>query len=211
MELLKNDKVEENIVELEFKVPADEFETAISKVFRKANADITVPGFRKGKAPRSVVEKMYGAEMFFNDAIDELLPQAYEDAVKEAGLKVVARPEIEVTEVSKEDGFTVKAKLTTYPVVTIGEYKGLKAEKKAIEVTDEVIAGELENMQNRNARLVSVDDRAAQNGDIANIDFEGFVDGVAFEGGKGENFDLTLGSGQFIPGFEERVDRPQHR
>ena len=205
MELLKNDKVEENIVELEFKVPADEFETTISKVFRKANADITVPGFRKGKAPRSVVEKMYGAEMFFNDAIDELLPQAYEDAVKEAGLKVVARPEIEVTEVSKEDGFTVKAKLTTYPVVTIGEYKGLKAEKKAIEVTDEVIAGELENMQNRNARLVSVDDRAAQNGDIANIDFEGFVDGVAFEGGKGENFDLTLGSGQFIPGFEERV------
>ena len=205
MELLKNDKVEENIVELEFKVPADEFETAISKVFRKANADITVPGFRKGKAPRSVVEKMYGAEMFFNDAIDELLPQAYEDAVKEAGLKVVARPEIEVTEVSKEDGFTVKAKLTTYPVVTIGEYKGLKAEKKAIEVTDEVIAGELENMQNRNARLVSVDDRAAQNGDIANIDFEGFVDGVAFEGGKGENYPLTIGSHSFIDNFEEQL------
>lgn len=205
MELIRNEKVADNTVEIEFKVPADEFEKAISKVFRKAGAEITVPGFRKGKAPRSVIEKMYGAEIFFNDAIDELLPQAYEDAVKESGAVVVSRPDIDITSCSKEDGFTVKATLTTYPEVTIGEYKGLKAEKKAIEVSDELINSELATLQDRNSRLVSVSDRAAQNGDTVNIDFEGFVDGKAFEGGKGEGFDLLLGSGQFIPGFEDQI------
>lgn len=205
MELIRNEKVADNTVELEFKVSAEDFEKAISKVFRKANADITVPGFRKGKAPRNVVEKMYGAEMFFNDAIDELLPQAYEDAVKEAGVTVVARPEIDILSCSKEDGFVTKAVLTTYPEVTIGEYKGLKAERKAIPVTDEIVDADVRALADRNARLVSVSDRAAAMGDIANIDFEGFVDGVAFDGGKGEDFDLTLGSGQFIPGFEEQI------
>lgn len=205
MELIRNEKVADNTVELEFKVSAEDFEKAISKVFRKANADITVPGFRKGKAPRNVVEKMYGAEMFFNDAIDELLPQAYEDAVKEAGVTVVARPEIDILSCSKEDGFVTKAVLTTYPEVTIGEYKGLKAERKAIPVTDEIVDADVRALADRNARLVSVSDRAAAMGDIANINFEGFVDGVAFDGGKGEDFDLTLGSGQFIPGFEEQI------
>lgn len=205
MELIRNEKIAENTVEIEFKVPADEFEKAISKVFRKSSAEITVPGFRKGKAPRNVIEKMYGQEIFFNDAIDELLPQAYEDAVKESGVVVVAQPSIEIPSCSKEEGFTVKAVLTTYPEVTLGEYKGLKAEKNVIPVTDEIVTAELASLQDRNARLVSVSDRAAQLDDTANIDFEGFVDGVAFEGGKGEGFDLLLGSGQFIPGFEDQI------
>ena len=204
MELIRNEKVAENTVEIEFKVPADEFETALTKVFRKASKEITVPGFRKGKAPRNMVEKLYGEEIFFNDAIDELLPMAYEEAVKAAGATVVAQPEIEVVSCTKADGFVVKATLTVYPEVTLGEYKGLKAEKKAIPVTDEIVEADLLNMQDRNARLVSVD-RAAELDDTANIDFEGFVDGVAYEGGKGEGFDLVLGSGQFIPGFEEQI------
>ncbi len=205
MELIRNEKVAENTVEIEFKVPAEEFEAALSRVFRKASKEITVPGFRKGKAPRNMVEKLYGEEIFFNDAIDELLPMAYEEAVKAADVVVVAQPEIEVVSCTKADGFTVKAVLTVYPEVTLGEYKGLKAEKKVIPVTDEVVEADLLNMQDRNARLVSVSDRAAQLDDTANIDFEGFCDGVAFEGGKGEGFDLLLGSGQFIPGFEEQI------
>ncbi len=205
MEIIRNEKVAENTVELEFKVSAEEFEQAISKVFRKANKELTVPGFRKGKAPRNIVEKMYGQEIFFNDAIDEILPQAYEDAVKEAGLVVVARPELDIPVCSKEEGFIVKAVLTTYPEVKLGQYKGLKAEKTVIPVSDDVVLGELMNLQERNARLVSVTDRAAAMDDTANIDFEGFADGVAFEGGKGEGFDLVLGSGQFIPGFEEQI------
>ncbi len=205
MELIRNEKVAENTVELEFKVPAEEFEAAISKVFRKASKEITVPGFRKGKAPRNMIEKLYGEEIFFNDAIDELLPMAYENAVKEAGVIVVAQPELDVVSCTREEGFTVKAVLTTYPEVTLGQYKGLKAEKKVIEVTDEIIEADLVNLQERNARMVSVSDRAAQLDDTANIDFEGFVDGVAFEGGKGEGFDLVLGSGQFIPGFEDQI------
>ncbi|MBQ8603310.1 MAG: trigger factor [Oscillospiraceae bacterium] len=205
MELIRNEKVAENTVEIEFKVPAEEFEAALSRVFRKASKEITVPGFRKGKAPRNMVEKMYGEEIFFNDAIDELLPMAYEEAVKAADVIVVAQPEIEVVSCTKEEGFTVKAVLTVYPEVTLGEYKGLKAEKKVIPVTEEVVEADLLNLQDRNARLISVSGRAAQLDDTANIDFEGFCDGVAFEGGKGEGFDLLLGSGQFIPGFEEQI------
>lgn len=205
MEIIRNEKVAENTVELEFKVSAEEFEKALTAAFRKANKEITVPGFRKGKAPRNVVEKMFGQEIFFNDAIDEILPQAYEDAVKEAGLVVVARPELDIPTCTREDGFTVKATLTTYPEVKLGQYKGLKVEKTVIPVSDELIEAELMNLQDRNARLVSVSDRAAQLDDTANIDFEGFADGIAFEGGKGEGFDLLLGSGQFIPGFEEQI------
>ena len=205
MEIIRNEKVAENTVELEFKVSAEEFEKALTAAFKKANKEITVPGFRKGKAPRNVVEKMFGQEIFFNDAIDAILPQAYEDAVKEAGLVVVARPELDIPTCTREEGFTVKATLTTYPEVKLGQYKGLKVEKTVIPVSDELIEAELMNMQERNARLVSVSDRAAQLDDTANIDFEGFADGVAFEGGKGEGFDLLLGSGQFIPGFEEQI------
>ena len=205
MEIIRNEKVAENTVELEFKVSAEEFEKALTAAFRKANKEITVPGFRKGKAPRNVVEKMFGQEIFFNDAIDAILPQAYEDAVKEAGLVVVARPELDIPTCTREEGFTVKATLTTYPEVKLGQYKGLKVEKTVIPVSDELIEAELMNMQERNARLVSVSDRAAQLDDTANNDYEGFADGVAFEGCKGEGFDLLLGSGQFIPGFEEQI------
>ena len=205
MELIRNEKVAENTVELEFKVSKEQFAEGITKAFRKANAEITVPGFRKGKAPRSVVEKMYGAEIFFNDAIDALLPDAYADAVEAAGIEPVARPEVDITACSKEEGFTVVAKVVVKPEVKVNEYKGLKATKKAVKVEEFEIDAELENLRDRNGRMVTVEDRAAKIGDTANIDFEGFVDGVAFEGGKGEGFDLMLGSGQFIPGFEEQI------
>ena len=205
MELIRNEKVAENTVELEFKVSKEQFAEAISNAFRKASKEITVPGFRKGKAPRSVVEKMYGEEVFFNDAIDALLPDAYADAVEAAGLEPVARPEVDITACSKEEGFTVVAKVIVKPEVKVNEYKGLKATKKAVKVEEFEIDTELENLRDRNGRMVAVEDRAAKIGDTANIDFEGFVDGVAFEGGKGEGFDLMLGSGQFIPGFEEQI------
>ena len=205
MELIRNEKVAENTVELEFKVGKEQFAEGITKAFRKANAEITVPGFRKGKAPRSVVEKMYGEEVFFNDAIDALLPDAYAEAVEAAAIAPVARPEVEVISCSKEEGFTAKATVIVKPEVKVNEYKGLKATKKAVNVTDDEVSAELEALRDRNARMVTVEDRAAKIGDTANIDFEGFVDEVAFEGGKGEGFDLLLGSGQFIPGFEEQI------
>ncbi len=205
MELIKNEKVAENTVEVEFKVSAELFNEAISKVFRNASKDMTIPGFRKGKAPRNMVEKMYGEEVFFNDAIDELLPAAYIAAIEEAKITPVAQPQIEIASCSKETGFTVKATITVYPEVKIGEYKGIKATRNEIPVTDEVISDELQMMRERNARLVPVENRSAEMTDTANIDFEGFVDGVAFEGGKGEGFDLVLGSGQFIPGFEAQI------
>ena len=205
MELIRNEKVADNTVELEFKVNAEQFAEAVTKAFRKANAEITVPGFRKGKAPRSVVEKMYGEEVFFNDAIDAILPEAYEAAINESGIEPVARPAVEIVSCSKEEGFTVKATVVVKPEVKVGEYKGLKATKKSVNVEDIAIETELQNLRDRNARLVSVEDRKAELKDTANIDFEGFVDGVAFEGGKGEGFDLVLGSGQFIPGFEDQI------
>lgn len=205
MELIRNEKVAENTVELEFKVSKEQFAEGITKAFRKANKDIQVPGFRKGKAPRSVVEKMYGEEIFFNDAIDALLPDAYAEAVEAAAIEPVARPEVDITACSKEEGFTVVAKVVVKPEVKVNEYKGLKATKKAVKVEEFEIDTELENLRDRNGRMVTVEDRAAKIGDTANIDFEGFVDEVAFEGGKGEGFDLMLGSGQFIPGFEEQI------
>lgn len=205
MELIRNEKVAENTVELEFKVSKEQFAEGITKAFRKANKDIQVPGFRKGKAPRSVVEKMYGEEIFFNDAIDALLPDAYAEAVEAAAIEPVARPEVDITACSKEEGFTVVAKVVVKPEVKVNEYKGLKATKKAVKVEEFEIDTELENLRDRNGRMVTVEDRAAKIGDTANIDFEGFVGEVAFEGGKGEGFDLMLGSGQFIPGFEEQI------
>ena len=205
MELIRNEKVADNTVELEFKVSAEVFADAVTKAFKKANKDITVPGFRKGKAPRNVVEKMYGAEVFFNDAIDAILPDAYADAVEAAGIEPVARPEVDIKVCSKEEGFVAVAKVVVKPEVKVNEYKGLKATRKAVKVEEFEIDTELENLRDRNGRMVTVEDRAAKIGDTANIDFEGFVDEVAFEGGKGEGFDLMLGSGQFIPGFEEQI------
>ncbi len=205
MELLKNEKTQENTVEVEFKISAADFNSAISKVFRKTSAEMTVPGFRKGKAPRNVVEKMYGEEVFFNDAIDELLPQAYEEVVKQADIEPVAPPKIEVTSCTKEDGVVIKAVITVYPEVTVAKYKNLEAQRTEIPVIDGVIDDELQLLLERNARIVTVEGKEAELTDTANIDFEGFLDGVAFEGGKGEGFDLQLGSGQFIPGFEAQI------
>ena len=205
MELIRNEKVADNTVELEFKVGSVEFAEAVTKAFKKASKDITVPGFRKGKAPRSVVEKMFGKEVFFNDAIDALLPDAYAAAVEAAGIEPVARPEVDVTECSVEEGFTAKATVVVKPEVKVNEYKGLKATKKAVVVTDEEVEADLNVLRDRNGRMVEVEGRKAELNDTANIDFEGFVDEVAFEGGKGEGFDLLLGSGQFIPGFEEQI------
>ncbi len=205
MELIRNEKVADNTVELEFKVSAEVFADAVTKAFKKANKDITVPGFRKGKAPRNVVEKMYGAEVFFNDAIDAILPDAYADAVEAAGIEPVARPEVDIKVCSKEEGFVAVAKVVVKPEVKVNEYKGLKATRKSAVVEDAAVEAELNTLRERNGRLVEVKGRKAELNDTANIDFEGFVDEVAFEGGKGEGFDLLLGSGQFIPGFEEQI------
>ncbi len=205
MELIRNEKVADNTVEIEFRVPADEFDQAITKVYRKSSADIEVPGFRKGKAPRKVIEKFYGESIFYDDAVNETLPMAYEEAVKASGAVVVAQPELDIVSISKEDGYVAKATLTVYPEVVIGEYKGLKAERKPITVPEELIASDLAQLQDRNARMISVTDRPARMGDVVNIDFEGFIDGISFEGGKGEGYDLELGSGMFIPGFEDQI------
>ena len=204
MSLTKNEKISANQVELEFTVGADEFNAVLSKVAARECKKITLPGFRKGKAPRAMVEKMYGEGVFFEDAVNELLPVAYASAVEEAALEPVDSPEIDVVSLSKTEGVVVKAVVTVKPDVTLGKYKGLKAEKAANTVGEEQVKAELDRMADRTSRMVSKEG-AAEMGDTANINFEGFLNDVPFEGGKGENFDLILGSGQFIPGFEEQV------
>lgn len=203
--LVSKNPVETNKYELIVSVPANEFEAACEKVFKRKAKQFQVPGFRKGKAPRKTIEKLYGEGVFFEDAVNDLAPAALENAYTESGLEIVVRPEVEVTEVSKENGVTMKATCIVKPDVTVKQYKGLKASKDVAPVTDEEVNAEIERMRNRNARTITVEDRAAQNGDIVSIDFEGFVDGKAFEGGKAERYSLTLGSGQFIPGFEDQI------
>ena len=204
MSLTKNEKISANQVELEFTVGAEEFNAVLSKVAARECKKITLPGFRKGKAPRAMVEKMYGEGVFFEDAVNELLPVAYASAVEEAAIEPVNSPEIDVVSLSKTEGIVVKAVVTVKPDVTLGKYKGLKAEKAANTVGEEQVKAELDRMADRTSRMVSKEG-AAEMGDTANINFEGFLNDVPFEGGKGENFDLILGSGQFIPGFEEQV------
>lgn len=204
MSLTSSNKVDTNQYELEIAVEKDKFQEAVQNAYKKNVGKINVPGFRKGKAPRSVVEKLYGEGVFYEDAINALYPTAYEEAVEAAGIEPVDRADIKVDKVDG-DGFTFKATVTVKPEVEIGEYKGLKATKYIEKVTDEDISKELERVRERNARVITIDDRAAELGDIANINFEGFVDDVAFEGGKAVGQDLELGSGQFIPGFEDQV------
>ena len=204
MSLTKSNKIETNKYELEISVDADKFNAAVDKAFRKNVGKINVPGFRKGKAPRSIVEKMYGEGVFYEDAVNMVYPEEYDAAVKEAKLEPVDRADIEVVSIGK-DGFVFKAKITVKPEVEIGQYKGLEAKKIPFAVSDEDVSVELGRLQERNSRLITVEDRAAQKGDTAIIDFEGFVDGVAFKGGKGEKHPLELGSGQFIPGFEDQI------
>ncbi len=203
--LKAKNQIETNKYELEIEISAEVFEAEIQKVYLKNKASITVEGFRPGKAPRSVIEKKYGEGVFFEDAVNNLYPVAVEEAVNEAGLVLVCAPEAEVTEVSKETGIKFKAICTTKPEVNIDGYKGIEVTKNVNAVTEEMIEHEVGHVLERNARTINVDDRAAENGDDVVIDFEGFKDGVAFEGGKAEKFNLTLGSGQFIPGFEDQV------
>ena len=204
MTLVSNKEIEKNKVELEISVGAEEFEKACAAAYRKNVKKINVPGFRPGKAPRAFIEKMYGKEIFYEDAVNELYPAAYSDAVVEAGIEPVDRADIEVLSVD-DKGFTFKATVTVKPEVEVSDYKAIKATKNVKKVTDEDITAEIDALRNRNGRIITVEDRAAQNGDSTIIDYEGFVDGVAFEGGKGERQTLVLGSNQFIPGFEEQV------
>ena len=204
MKLTNVEKKEKNQVVLSITVEADVFEAACEKSYRKNAHSINIQGFRKGKAPRKIIEKLYGPEIFYDDAMNACIPDAYEAAVAEAGLKVVSQPSI--TDVDVKDGeFVFTAVVYVKPEVSVKDYKGIEAEKDEAVVTAEEVEAELTRMQDRNARQVSVE-REAKKGDIVNLDFEGFVDGVAFEGGKGEKFDLELGSGMFIPGFEEQLE-----
>ena len=204
MKLTNVEKKENNQVALSIVVAADVFEAACEKAYRKNVRNINIQGFRQGKAPRKIIEKLYGPEIFYDDAMNECIPDAYEAAVAEAGLKVVSQPSI--TEVDVKDGeFLFTAVVFVKPEVSVKDYKGVEAEKEEVAVSAEDVEAELARMQTRNARQVSVE-REAKKGDVVNLDFEGFVDGVAFEGGKGEKFDLELGSGMFIPGFEEQLE-----
>ncbi len=203
--LKSKNQVETNKYELEIEVSAEAFEEALQRSYLKNKAKITINGFRPGKAPRKIIEKEYGEEVFFEDAVNDVYGPAVEEAVKEAEFTLVAAPDVEVTEVSKAAGVKFKATCTTKPVVDIKDYKGINVKKTVNAVTDEAVEHEIGHMLEKNSRTISVDDRAAENGDDVVIDFEGFKDGVAFDGGKAEKFTLKLGSGQFIPGFEDQV------
>ncbi len=203
MSLIKKELTEKSGFVMEFSVSKEAFDKAQNEAYKKQVKSINVPGFRKGKAPKSIIEKMYGKGIFFEDAINACIPDAFEEAVKEAGLTVVGMPKFDL--VSTEGDIVLKAEGFVKPEVSIEGYKGIEAEKKVEEVTDDAVIAELNKVRERNARTIEVTDRAAAMGDIANIDYEGSVDGVAFDGGKGEGHDLKLGSGQFIPGFEEQI------
>ncbi len=197
------EKLENSKVVLTIEVGAEEFEAAINKAYLKMRGKINVDGFRRGKAPRKMIEKLYGVEVFYEEAVNIVLPEAYESAVKEQDLNVVGYPDVELVECGAE-GVTFKATVSVYPEVKLGQYKGLEAPKAEVKVMAADVNARLKEMADRNSRLVSVE-RAVKKGDTANIDFEGFDNGVAFEGGKGENFDLGIGSGSFVPGFEEQL------
>lgn len=205
MSLKSANKVETNKYELEIEISAEAFEAGLQAAYLKAKKNISVPGFRKGHAPRKVVEKEYGEGVFFEDALNAILPAEIDAAVAEAKLTLVTRPDVEVTEVSKEKGAVVKATCITKPEIEIKDYKGIEIEKSVKNVTDEDVDHEIDHIRQKGMRIVTVDGRPAQNGDDVVIDFEGFKDNVAFEGGKAENFTLSLGSGQFIPGFEDQI------
>ena len=202
---LQVEKLEKNMAKLTIEVPAEELEKAIDNAYRKNRKKISVPGFRKGKVPRQMIEKMYGKEIFYEDAINELIPGAYEKALEECEEEIVSSPKIEVEQIEAGKPFIFTAEVALKPEVRIGKYKGVKVDKIDVEVTEEEVAAELEKERGNNARNIAVEDRPVKDGDMTMLDFEGFVDGVAFEGGKGENYPLTIGSGAFIPGFEEQL------
>lgn len=201
------EKLENNTVSFEFSVTPEEFETAVQRSYKKNVKKINMPGFRKGKAPRMIIEKAYGKEIFYEDAINFVLPDAYDKAVEENGISPVAQPEIDLKseQIDPTQDIVFTAKVVVKPEFELGEYKGVKVEKPVFTTSDADVDKEIDKIRDRNSRLVPVEDRPVQADDIANIDFEGFTDGEAFEGGKGEGFDLTIGSGQFIPGFEDQL------
>ncbi len=204
MSLKEKKLLETNKYQLSISVDKATFDAAVNKVYKKQAKNITIPGFRRGKAPRAIIEKMYGKGVFYEDAVNEVLPDAYEEAVKESELDTVGRPEFDIDTID-DDGVVINAVVYVKPEVKIDGYKGLKAEKAPVKVEDSEVDAEIDRVRERNARITDIEDRPAADGDIANIDYEGFVDGVAFEGGKAEGHGLTLGSGQFIPGFEEQI------
>jgi trigger factor len=203
MKLIKSEKLEKSMHELQFSIDAEAFKAAVSNVFKREGKKYSVPGFRKGKAPRNLIEKMYGADVFTYDAINDLFPAAYEDALKEAKVEAVGRPDVKVESADAENGVTLTVKVAEKPEVKVSKYEGLAVEKTVHTVDEADVDAELKRMQERNARECTREG-AAENGDIVDIDFDGYVDGKAFEGGKAEHYQLTLGSGSFIPGFEDQ-------
>lgn len=205
MSLKSTNKVDTNKVELEIEISAEAFEEAIQKAYNKAKKNIAIPGFRKGKAPRKLIEKQYGENCFYEDAVNILYGPEVDGAIEESGVELVARPDVEVTSIDKATGIVLKVTCITKPEVEVKDYKGIEVEKTVNAVSDEDIAKEVDKLREKNVRIITVDDRAAEMGDDVVIDFEGFKDDVAFDGGKAEDFTLSLGSGQFIPGFEEAI------
>jgi len=199
------EKLEKSMAKLTIEASAEDFAAAIDKAYKKNRNKIAMPGFRKGKAPRKMIEKMYGAGVFFEDAANIIIPDAYADAAKESGLEIVAQPEIDVVQVEAGKPFIFTATVAVKPEVTLGEYKGIEVEKKTVEVTEEDITAEIDSVRERNSRMITVDDRATKDGDTVVIDFDGYVDGEQFEGGKAEDYSLVLGSHSFIDNFEEQL------
>ena len=202
---LQVEKLEKNMAKLTIEASAEDFEKAIQKVYLKARGRINIPGFRKGKAPRKLIEKMYGTGVFYEDAANDLIPTAYAEALKDCDLEIVSRPEINVTQIESGKPFIFTAEVAVKPEVTLGEYKGVEVEKSDVEVTDEDINKEVDKERENNSRTIDVDDRAVESGDIIKLDFDGSVDGVPFACGKAENYTLTIGSVSFIPGFEDQL------
>ena len=202
---LQVEKLEKNMAKLTIEVSAEDLDKAMEKAYQKQKSRISLPGFRKGKAPRKMIESMYGKGVFMEDAVNSLVPQEYTKALGECDLEIVSQPEINVTQMEPGKALIFTADVAVKPEVTLGDYKGGEVPKSEIAVTDEEVDAEVKKEQDKNARTVAVEDRAAANGDITTIDFEGFVDGVAFDGGKGTDYALTLGSGTFIPGFEDQL------
>ena len=202
---LQVEKLEKNMAKLTIEVSAEELEKAIEGAYQKNKNKISIPGFRKGKAPRKMIEQMYGKSVFYEDAANALIPDAYDKALEECEEQIVSSPKIDVTQLEAGKPFIFTAEVALKPEVTLGKYKGVKVDKIDVKVSDEDIDAEINRERESNARTISVEDRAVKDGDMTVIDFEGFVDGVAFEGGKGENYPLTIGSGSFIPGFEEAL------
>jgi trigger factor len=202
---LQVEKLEKNMAKLTIEASAEEFESALEKAYQKNRNKINVQGFRKGKAPRAIIEKMYGASILYEDAANEIIPEAYEKAAGESGLDIVSRPDIDVVQVEKGKSFIFTAEVALKPEVTLGTYKGINVDKKEAEVTEDEIMAQINKEREQNSRTITIEDRTVKDGDITVIDFEGFVDGVAFEGGKGENYSLTIGSHSFIDTFEEQL------